>query len=98
MEEIKKKKKFFFIINNNVFLITSANIYLSNCKTVERKNDIKSLSFVFSFERENIVINKINNNKVKYKIKISKINNKKTLNLLHRMIFLDLSLSQAFLI
>ena len=33
---------------------------------------IPNLSLIFSFERENIVINKINNNKVKYKIKNNK--------------------------
>ena len=70
------------LISNTTF----TNIYLSKCKTVERKNDTKFL-IDFFFEREKIVINKINKNKVKYKIKITKINNSKTLNLLHRMIF-----------
>ena len=77
MVEINLKKIFFlflisFLINN----YASANIYQTNCKTVERKNEIKSLSFVFSFERKNIVINKINNEKAKYKIKISNITDK----------------------
>ena len=77
MEEIDLKKIFFlfsicFFINN----YASANIYQTDCKTVERKNEIKSLSFVFSFERKNIVINKINNEKAKYKIKISNITDK----------------------
>ena len=77
MVEINLKKIFFlfsisFLINN----YASANIYHTDCKTVERKNEIKSLSFVFSFERKNIVINKINNEKAKYKIKISNITDK----------------------
>ena len=74
MEEINSKKIFFFF--TFLFLISDlayANIYQTNCKTVERKNDTKSLSFVFSFERKNIVINKINNEKTKYKIKISNV-------------------------
>ena len=75
MEEIKKIYKIFlFIILSFLFNnLTSANIYQTNCKTVEKKNNIKSLSFVFSFERKSIVINKINNNKIKYKINISKV-------------------------
>ena len=77
MVEINLKKIIFlfsisFLINN----YASANIYQTDCKTVERKNEIKSLSFVFSFERKNIVINKINNEKAKYKIKISNITDK----------------------
>ena len=77
MVEINLKKIIFlfsisFLINNYAF----ANIYQTDCKTVERKNEIKSLSFVFSFERKNIVINKINNEKTKYKIKISNITDK----------------------
>lgn len=77
MAEINSKKiiflfSFLFLINNHA----SANIYQTSCKTVERKNEIKSLSFVFSFERKNIVINKINNEKAKYKIKISNITDK----------------------
>ena len=77
MVEINIKKNIFafsifFLINNHAF----ANIYQTDCKTVERKNEIKSLSFVFSFERKNIVINKINNEKAKYKIKISNITDK----------------------
>ena len=77
MVEINLKKIIFlfsisFLINNYTF----ANIYQTDCKTVERKNEIKSLSFVFSFERKNIVINKINNEKAKYKIKISNITDK----------------------
>jgi len=74
MEEINSKKIFFFF--TLLFLVSDlayANIYQTDCKTVERKNDTKSLSFVFSFERKNIVVNKINNKKTKYKIKISKI-------------------------
>ena len=77
MVEINLKKIIFlfsisFLINNYAF----ANIYQTDCNTVERKNEIKSLSFVFSFERKNIVINKINNEKTKYKIKISNITDK----------------------
>jgi hypothetical protein len=77
MVEINLKKIIFlfsisFLINN----FASANIYQTDCKTVERKNEIKSLSFVFSFERKNIVINKINNDKAKYKINISNITDK----------------------
>ena len=74
MEEINSKKIFFFFAF--LFLISDlayANIYHTNCKTVERKNEIKSLSLFFSFERETIVINKINNKKIKYKIEISNI-------------------------
>ena len=44
-----------------------------NVKLLKKKNEVKSLSFVFSFERNNIVINKINKDNTKYKIKISKI-------------------------
>ena len=74
MAEINSKKIIFlfsilFLINN----CASANIYQTSCKTVERKNNIKSLSFVFSFERKNIVINKINNEKAKYKIEITNV-------------------------
>ena len=74
MEEINFKK--FLIFFTFIFLIQDlafANIYKTNCKTVEKKNSVKSLSVVFSFERKSIVINKINNKKIKYKINISKI-------------------------
>ena len=75
MEEIKKINNFFLIIIFSFLFnnFASANIYQTNCKTVEKKNNIKSLSFVFSFERKSIVINKINDNKIKYKINISKV-------------------------
>ena len=76
MVEIKNYNKLitllfliFFSISNSAL----SNIYQTNCKTVERKNEVKSFSFVFSFERKNIVINRINKNNVKYKIKISNI-------------------------
>ena len=74
MEEINFKK--FFLFFTFLFLIQDlafANIYKTNCKTVEKKNSVKSLSVVFSFERKSIVINQINNKKIKYKINISKI-------------------------
>ena len=74
MEEINFKK--FLIFFTFIFLIQDlafANIYKTNCKTVEKKNSVKSLSFVFSFERKSIVVNQINNKKIKYKINISKI-------------------------
>ena len=74
MEEINFKK--FLIFFTFIFLIQDlafANIYKTNCKTVEKKNSVKSLSVVFSFERKSIVINQINNKKIKYKINISKI-------------------------
>ena len=76
MVEIKKLIKIFF---SSIFFLylainfSSANIYQTNCKTVERKNNVKSLSFVFSFKRGNIVINQINKKNAKYKIKISNI-------------------------
>ena len=76
MAEIKKIKYFFillFFITVSFCNLASANIYQTKCKTVEKKNEVKSLSFVFSFERNNIVINKINKDNTKYKIKISKI-------------------------
>ena len=74
MEEINFKK--FFLFFTFLFLIQDlafANIYKTNCKTVEKKNSVKSLSVVFSFERKSIVVNQINNKKIKYKINISKI-------------------------
>ena len=74
MEEINFKK--FFLFFTFLFLIQDlafANIYKTNCKTVEKKNSVKSLSFVFSFDRKSIVVNQINNKKIKYKINISKI-------------------------
>ena len=74
MEEINFKK--FFLFFTFLFLIQDlafANIYKTNCKTVEKKNSVKSLSVVFSFDRKSIVVSQINNKKIKYKIKISKI-------------------------
>ena len=62
-----------------------ANIYQTSCKTVESKNKVKSLSFVFSFDRKNIVINQINSKKVKYKIGISSVKIQKNFNLLLKM-------------
>ena len=75
MVGIKKKLNLIILIIFNLIISNhvSANIYHTNCKTVERKNEIKSLSLFFSFERETIVINKINNKKIKYKIGISNI-------------------------
>ena len=80
MEEINKyKKKILFLIIINLFFCNNlmANIYQTSCKTVESKNKVKSLSFVFSFDRKNIVINQINSKKVKYKIGISSVENSK---------------------
>ena len=98
MVEIKTKKKFFLLLIIMLLIsnTTFANIYLSKCKTVERKNDTKSLSLIFSFEREKIVINKINNNKVKYKIKIKKINNSKNFEFIEQDDFFKLEFKPGF--
>ena len=88
MEEINKfKKKFLFVVFIYLFFCNDlmANIYQTSCKTVESKNKVKSLSFVFSFDRKNIVINQINNKKVKYKIAILSVENPKAFNLLLKM-------------
>ena len=80
MEEINNfKKKFLFVVFIYLFFCNDlmANIYQTSCKTVESKNKVKSLSFVFSFDRKNIVINQVNNKKVKYKIAISSVENPK---------------------
>ena len=97
MEEINIKKfflwfTFLFFIND----LALANIYLTNCKTVERKNDTKSLSLVFSFDRKNIVINKINNDKVKYKIQITKIINLKSFEFIAQDGFFKLEFKPGF--
>ena len=77
MVGINKILNLIYLVILSLFFLNaaSANIYQTNCKTVERKNEIKSLSLVFSFERKSIVISKINNEKVKYKIGISNIKN-----------------------
>lgn len=59
---------FFFIS-----LKANANIYSTDCTTVEKKNEIKNISLVFSFNRQSVVFTKINNTKVKYKIQINEI-------------------------
>ena len=75
MVEIKKISILIFLIsliNPSAY----ADIYQTNCKTVNSKNLVKDLSMVFSFNRNSVVLNKVNNQKIKYKIKISKINDK----------------------
>lgn len=82
MVEIKKSKKviLYFFLFSIIFINKSlADIYLTNCKTVEKKNETKSVSMVFSLNRNSVVINKVNNNKVKYKIQITQIHDKKNL-------------------
>ena len=53
-----------------------ADIYQTSCKTIGNKNSIRSLSIVFSYNRNSVVINKVNGKKSKYKINISNINDK----------------------
>ena len=97
MEEINFKK--FFLFFTFLFFINDlalANIYQTKCKTVERKNYTKSLSLVFSFERKNIVINKINNDKVKYKIQITKVINPKNFEFIAQDNFFKLEFKPGF--
>ena len=78
MVEIKRSVKITFLILSIIFFpkqITLADIYQSNCKTVKDGNSMKSFSMVFSFFRKSIVINKYNDQKIKYKINISNVNN-----------------------
>ena len=58
------------------FKISLANIYQVTCKTNENNNSIRSFTVVYSFNRGSIVINKLNNQKTKYKINITRIHNK----------------------
>ena len=54
MVGINKILNLIYLVILSLFFLNaaSANIYQTNCKTVERKNEIKSLSLVFSFERK----------------------------------------------
>ena len=100
MEEIKKyKKKFLFLITSSLFFCNNlmANIYQTSCKTVESKNKVKSLSFVFSFDRKNIVINQINNKKVKYKIGISSVENLKKFQFIAQDEYFNLNYKKFFM-
>ena len=76
MTKIKLIKKIFFL---QLFLIcfnqlALADIYQSKCKTLEKGNTMKSFSMYFSFNKKSIVISKINDQKIKYKINITQIN------------------------
>jgi len=67
---------FFIIIINST---AKADIYSTNCNIVEKQNKIKNITFVFSFNRENIVISRIDNKQVKYKLKIIEVHDKEKL-------------------
>ena len=78
MVEIKRSIKLIILILSITIFpkqITLADIYQSKCKTVKDGNSMKSFSMVFSFFRKSIVINKYNDQKTKYKINISNVNN-----------------------
>ena len=77
MVEINKSLKITFLLLSILFIpkqITFADIFQSKCKTVKDGNSMKSFSMVFSFFRKSIVINKYNDQKTKYKINISNVN------------------------
>ena len=77
MVEINKSLKITFLLLSILFIpkqITFADIFQSKCKTVKDGNSMKSFSMVFSFFRNSIVINKYNDQKIKYKINISNVN------------------------
>lgn len=77
MVEIKRLIKITILILSITFFskqIALADIYQSKCKTIKDGNSMKSFSMVFSFFRKSIVINRYNDQKTKYKINISNIN------------------------
>ena len=57
----------------------NADIFATNCIVVEKKNLINKLSLVFSFNRQSIVFNNLNEKKIKYKINIDNILDKENL-------------------
>ena len=73
-----------------------ANIYQVTCKTNENVNLVKSFSVVYSFNRGSIVINKLNNKKIRYKIDISQIHNKDGMIFDAKNLFYTLSFSPKF--
>ena len=76
--------------------IALANIYQITCKTNENNNSVKSFSMVYSFNRGSIVINKLNNKKIRYKIEITKIHNKEGMIFDAKNLFYTLNFSPKF--
>ena len=77
MVEIKRSINIIILILSIILFpkqTAFADIYQSKCKTVKDGNSMKSFSMVFSFFRKSIVINRYNDQKTKYKINISNIN------------------------
>lgn len=73
-----------------------ANIYQVTCKTNENDNSIKSFSVVYSFNRGSIVINKLNNQKTRYKIDISQIHSQNGMIFDAKDLFYTLNFSPEF--
>ena len=76
--------------------ISLANIYQVTCKINENDNAIKSFSVVYSFNRGSIVINKLNNQKTRYKIDISQVHNQNGMIFDAKDLFYTLNFSPEF--